>query len=112
MNTLANELNVKYLRLEDRLVFIGPVNSGMPPKGGDEYKNQLAVQQLQRFYSLKMIDTVGWKKNPFLIVNVLYSLLLNQSYNKFIISASTISALRLIKIAQKWFLEKTKLYIG
>jgi len=109
MNTLANELSGKYLRLKDRLVFIGPVNSGMLPKGGDEYKNQLAVLQLQRFYSLKLIDTVGWKKNPFLILNILYCLILNQSNNKFIISASTISALTLIKIANKIVFRKDKI---
>ena len=109
MNTLANELSVKYLRLKDRLVFIGPVNSGMPPKGGDEYKNQLAVLQLQRFYTLKLIDTVGWKMNPFVIFNVLFHLAFNQSYNKFIISASTLSALRLIKIANKLVFRKAKI---
>ncbi len=109
MNTLAKELNVRYLRLKDRLVFIGSVNSGMLPKGGDQYKNQLAVLQLQRIYSLKLIDTVGWKKNPFLILNILYYIVFNQSYKKFIISASTLSALRLIKIANNLGFRKDKI---
>jgi glycosyltransferase involved in cell wall biosynthesis len=109
MNILANELSVKYLKLKDRLLFIGPINLGNSPKGGDEFKNQLAVLQLQRFYCLKLIDTVGWKKNPFLIFNVLFSLAPNQSYKKIIISASTLSALRLIKIANKLVVRKTKI---
>jgi glycosyltransferase involved in cell wall biosynthesis len=85
------------------------VNLGKSPQGGDEYKNQLAVIQLGHRYNLKVIDTVGWKRNPLSILKIIYYMRFNQFVSKIIISASTLSAIRFIKIAIKLVNKKDKI---
>ena len=109
MNTLANELNVKYFRLKGRLLYIGPINLGNLPKGGDQYRNQLAVLNLQNIYNMRLIDTFNWKNKPFIKFSILYYLFFNASYSKIIIAASTISAIKILKIADKLVKRKDKI---
>ena len=97
------------MKLIKKIIFIGPVNLGVPPKGGDEYKNQLAVLQLGLIYDLKILDTVGWKRNPKLLVRMIYYLVFNKLFSKIIISASTLSALKLITIANVFVKNKDKM---
>lgn len=64
--------------------------------GGEEYKNQLLVGFLEKKYPLDIIDTIFWKKRPFVILQLIYSLFLKR-YRHIIISASSASAYTLIK---------------
>ncbi len=79
-----------------KILFIGGVNSGNSPKGGEEYKNQLLLRRLSKEYKLKLFDTYNWKKKPLLVVRLIISILFF-SYDKIIISASAVSSYRLIK---------------
>lgn len=81
-----------------KLVFIGGINLGNPPKGGEEYKNQLLVEKInESFNQAKIIDTYRWLKNP----NVWWGLINNlffQSPEVVLISASSVSTYRLLKL--------------
>ncbi len=80
-----------------KLVFIGAINQGNPPKGGEEYKNQLLIEKVnQSFNQAQIIDTYRWLKKPqvwcSLIENILF-----QNPDIILISASSVSTYRLLK---------------
>ncbi len=80
------------------VLFIGAINLGKLPTGGEEYKNQLLLKKLQvEFQYISFIDTYKWKTD--LIVNAkLFFKLFFCNWNVLIISASTHSVYKLIKI--------------
>lgn len=79
-----------------KLLFIGAVHTGKKPAGGEEYKNQLLVGYLKPRYTLTIIDTIRWKKNPATLVRLLYHLPFGR-YDHIILSASSSSTYRLIQ---------------
>jgi len=78
------------------ILFIGAISKGEPPRGGEEYRNQLFVNYLDDNFTLRVVDTLKWKRNPFVLINILFSLYLFR-FDKIIISASSLSTYRLIK---------------
>ena len=77
------------------------------PNGGEEFKNQLFVKQLhEKGYNIDVIDTIYWRTSPFIVINLLVKIFF-ASYNKIILSASSKSVYRLIRII--YFLNKKKL---
>lgn len=82
----------------NKLVFIGPCGGGKIPTNGASVKNFYLIQTLrEKFNSVTVIDTEYWKKNPFVLLKLLFVILVNFRA-KFIISANNMSSYRLIRI--------------
>ena len=87
--------------MNNSLVFIGPMNLGKIPTAGDSVKNQLFLDRfVQVFKKVYTIDTADWKKNPFILIKLVGTILVHPSA-KVIISANPGSADKLI-----WFIKK------
>lgn len=80
-----------------KVLLIGALNTGKRPNGGEEYKNRILRQVLEVQYSLKIIDTHSWRSDPKILVSLLINIFLLR-YDAIIISASSLSSYRLIKI--------------
>ena len=99
-----------------RLLFIGAINQGKPPNGGEEYKNQLLINKINvAFNNSKIIDTYQWIKRPKVWGDLLINILIKRA-DVILISASSVSTYRLLNLL-KWLkpslLEKTSyLVIG
>jgi glycosyltransferase involved in cell wall biosynthesis len=80
------------------LLFIGAVNQGQKPRGGEEYKNQLLTKKLQKHYTnSEIIDTFNWSKRPAILFGLLWNLL-TKKWHFVLISASSISTYRLLRL--------------
>ena len=83
------------------LIFIGPMGLGTAPKGGDVMKNQLFLDRfVQVFDKVITIDTLNWKKRPWVMVRLVTALFTHRKA-KVIISANPGSADTLISIIKK-----------
>ena len=80
-----------------RVLLIGAVNLGLQPSGGEEFKNQVLYQKLIKSYDCRLIDTIQWKRNPGVVLNLLFSIFFRKT-DSIIISASSLSSYRLIKL--------------
>lgn len=76
---------------KETILLIGAINSGNPPDGGEEYKNQELVSYLSEKLMLKTIDTVCWKKNPLVIIKIIWMIYFS-GVNNIWISTSTASS--------------------
>ncbi len=82
------------------VIFIGAINEFNPPRGGEEYKNQLILDRLKNeLVDLIYFDTFRWKKEPFIVLRMLWYLFFCR-YDSLIISASSVSTYRLLSIIQ------------
>ena len=83
------------------LIFIGPIGLGTTPKGGDVMKNQLFLDRfVQVFDKVITIDTLNWKKRPWVMVRLVTALFTHRKA-KVIISANPGSADTFISIIKK-----------
>ncbi len=81
---------------ESKLMFIGAINLGQQPRGGEEYKNQLLYSRLKTEYPNSIIvDTSRWTKNPLVILKLFYNLIFINKSN-ILLSTSSLSAYRFI----------------
>ena len=80
-----------------RILFIGGLNEFNPPRGGEEYKNQLMVEALLKTHILEIADTYNWLKRPFFLLRLFFHLFVSRN-DKIILSASSLSSSRLIRI--------------
>lgn len=79
-----------------RILLIGGINLKNPPRGGEEYKNQVLLRNLRSHYQCSAVDTVFWKSDPTVLFYLFYKILFFK-YDQIIISASSRSSYRLIK---------------
>ena len=82
-----------------KVLFVGPVNLYNHPQGGDQYKNQEFVHYLvsQDNIELSFIDTVNWKKSLKVWIRLFFYLNPLIRYDSIVVSASTLSALKVIR---------------
>jgi glycosyltransferase involved in cell wall biosynthesis len=92
-----------------KFLFIGSVNQGNPPLGGEEYKNQLLVNYFHSLFNLTVIDTIHWKKNPLILYKLIFNILFI-SYDKIIVSASSASTYKLIRFLNLFPRKLSKTY--
>lgn len=87
--------------MKSNLIFIGPMGLGTIPKAGDSMKNQLFLDRfLQVFDKVITVDTMSWKKRPWIMVYLVLVLLFHRK-SKVIISANPGSADTLISFIEK-----------
>lgn len=80
-----------------KLLFIGAININNKPIGGEDYKNQIFLKELQRKYDyIDYVDTFFWKKRPLILIHLVNSVFFKR-YDSIIISASSFSVYRLLK---------------
>jgi len=83
-----------------KLVFIGAINQGNPPKGGEEYKNQLLINKISvSFSDAKIIDTFQWIRSPKVWFTLFLDILIRR-LDIVLISASSVSTYRLLNLMQ------------
>lgn len=82
-----------------RVLLIGAVNLHGSPRGGEEYKNQLLYTYLCRSYNIFLIDTYQWKHRPLVVFKLFYQIFFYK-WDKIVISASSYSVFRLMKLLQ------------
>ncbi len=79
-------------------LFIGAINFNKIPLGGEEYKNQLLIEKFlepqQRF---SFLDTYHWNYKPYVWCRLFVYLFIFK-FDKIIISASSLSTFRLLKL--------------
>ena len=57
------------------LIFIGPLRLGQIPRGGDTMKNTLFLKRFREvFEKVYVVDTINWRKKPFIMVKMLWLL--------------------------------------
>lgn len=80
-----------------KILLIGGTNLANNPLGGEEFKNQLIYSYLSEKYNTKLVDTHGWRKNPFILMNLFFQLFFKK-FDRIIISITTNSAYKLLKV--------------
>ena len=81
-----------------KILFIGAINKYNPPRGGEEYKNQLLYLKINKSYNYPiMIDTHRWSNKPQIWWDLLVSILFRK-VDVVLISASSVSTYRLLNI--------------
>ena len=78
-----------------KILFIGPINFGFSPQGGDQFKNNLLLFNLNKHHEVEFFDSVHLYKNKFNIIKLLRALIFTK-HDTYIISLSTKSALKTI----------------
>lgn len=72
-----------------KLIFIGPINYGKVATGGATRKNQLFIERFSELFDeVIAVDTLNWKKRPWLFFRLCQVLLFNRDA-KVVISASS-----------------------
>jgi glycosyltransferase involved in cell wall biosynthesis len=79
-----------------RIVLIGSVNEGVPPRNGEEAKNQILCSYLAGRSQLTVVDTTHWRRNPIIVPRVLFHCLF-PDYDRILISASSASTHTLLR---------------
>lgn len=60
------------MKESNKLIFIGPLRLGEVPRGGDTMKNHLFLKRFNEvFEKVYVIDTINWKKKPWVLVKML-----------------------------------------
>jgi glycosyltransferase involved in cell wall biosynthesis len=80
------------------LLFLGAINEGNVPRGGEEFKNQMLYHKLKlEALKVEFIDTHFWSRKPMIWFKILLNVFVRR-YDSIIISASSVSTYRLLKI--------------
>jgi glycosyltransferase involved in cell wall biosynthesis len=81
-----------------KLVLIGAINQSNNPKGGEEYKNQLLVSKINEAFEERIIiDTYRWIEKPQIWWSLVKTILF-EHLDIILISASSVSTYRLLKL--------------
>lgn len=92
------------------VLLIGALDFPTVPKAGDAIKNRLLLEWFQRnFNRVGHIDTQQWRKNPLILMRLLFQLLFFRIDN-IIVSASNESAYKIIRILAKLNKKGSKVY--
>jgi glycosyltransferase involved in cell wall biosynthesis len=99
-----------------KILFIGAIRENQLALGGEEYKNQLILSKLKKErVEFTYIDSLNWKKSPVVCYRLLINLLF-KSFDRVIVSASSVSTYRLLyflyKIRPNLLVKTTYLVIG
>lgn len=75
--------------MKNKVILVGAINEGNIPTCGETMKNQLFVKRFKELFDeVITVDTLNWKKRPWVLVKLFFTLLFNRRA-KVIISASS-----------------------
>lgn len=92
-----------------KILFIGSINKNQIAVGGQESKNQILTSFLQNKFLVKQYDTKNWIYKPLMLFNLFLSLL--RSYDWIVLSMSSISTYRFLKIINFLGLSHKTIYL-
>ncbi len=93
------------------MVFIGGINIGNQPRGGEEAKNQRLVSYFKtNGYNVKIFDTSNWKQNKIRTIVYLFKIIVIDKEDKVLISCATPSAYKLLQLFNLIRVRKRKLF--
>lgn len=79
--------------MANKVILIGAINEGNVPTCGETMKNQLFIKRFRELFDKVItVDTLNWKKRPWVLVKLFFTLLFNRGA-KVIISASGAAAM-------------------
>lgn len=79
--------------MKNKVILVGAINEGNTPTCGETMKNQLFVKRFNELFDKVItVDTLNWKKRPWVLVKLFCTLLFNRGA-KVIISASGAAAM-------------------
>lgn len=73
-----------------RILLVGAIRRGRPALNGEQVKNQLLAGWLEKRHRLVHVDTNGWKRRPWVILQVLLDVLSGR-HDTILVSASSAS---------------------
>jgi len=80
------------------IIFVGWVNAGRPAFDGETMKNQLLIQQLRKYCDdVCVMDFYGWRKRPWVCLNLLWTLLIHPSAS-LVLSSSPLNVYPILKL--------------
>lgn len=72
----------------NKVILVGAINEGNVPTCGETMKNQLFVKRFNELFDKVItVDTLNWKKRPWILIKLFFTLLFNHGA-KVVISAS------------------------
>lgn len=75
--------------MKNKVILVGAINEGNMPTCGETMKNQLFVKRFNELFDeVITVDTINWKRRPWVLVKLFFTLLFNRRA-KVIISASS-----------------------
>lgn len=81
-----------------KVVFIGPLGGGDIPRNGASVKNTYILDRLKSYaQDVKCVDTENWKKNPLVLLRLLFVVLFNRKAH-FVLSANSFSAAKILRL--------------
>ena len=96
--------------MKENIIFVGGCGHGKETTNGVAAKNYFLLQRLKEvFPTVKVVDTDGWKKNPFILLKLTLLLTAYPDY-KIVISLNTPSAYKFIRIAHALFPQRHLCY--
>lgn len=95
--------------MKQRLLFLGALDYPNIPQAGDAVKNRFLLDFFRKeLGDICFVDTQKWKRNPFILVRVLWKLIFCR-YDNIVISTSNVSAYRLVRLTTSLHL-KSRIY--
>ncbi len=90
--------------MKNKIVLVGSINEGNVPSCGETMKNQLFVKRFNELFDKVItVDTLNWKKRPWVLLKLLYVLVVYGHRYNVILSACPISVNRVICITNRLF---------
>lgn len=90
--------------MNNKVILVGAINEGNVPTCGETMKNQLFVKRFKELFDMVItVDTLNWKKRPWILLKLVYVLLVYGRSCDVILSACPISVNRTIYITNRFF---------
>jgi len=84
--------------MKQRLFFLGALDYPNIPQAGDAVKNRFLLDYFKKdLGDVCYVDTQKWKRNPLILLKVLWRLLFDR-FDNIVISTSNVSAYRLVRL--------------
>lgn len=81
-----------------KVIFIGPAGGGGVPQNGASAKNYHLMKYFQKKnINLISVDTENWRKNPLILIKLVFIILLNPN-EKYIIATNNMSSYRVLQV--------------
>lgn len=90
--------------MKNKIILVGAINKGNTPTCGETMKNQLFVKRFNELFDKVItVDTLNWKKRPWVLLKLLYVLAVYGRRYDVILSACPISINKTIRITNRLF---------
>ena len=93
-----------------KVIFIGPAGGGKVPQNGASAKNYHLMNYFhKKNINVVSVDTDNWRKNPLVLVKLVFLILLNPNA-KYIIATNNMSSYRVLQIMSLFPRKRSVIY--